>query len=313
MNLLERVKINVVNRRVKFSTVANKWLSQKENSIKQSTYANYRYLITKYLMPELQEMSLKELESYNFNEFIRSRIEELSTKTIRDIVAVLKSVLKFAELNYNINYNVENITIPKLEVEKIRTLTKREKTRLENYCLKNDTLRNIGVVVCLYTGLRIGEICAMKWKDIDLEKREIQVTKTLQRSYKRDGDGTRIIIDTPKTKESIRNIPITNRLYQILKPLKAQYDQEAYLLTGDSEKFIEPRNYNYEFKRTLEGCRVKSHKFHILRHTFATDCISVGMDVKSLSEILGHSDVNITLSRYVHSTYQQKKRYMEKL
>lgn len=313
MNLLEKVKVNVVNRRVKFSSVANKWLSQKENSIKQSTYANYKYIINKYLMPELQEVNLKQLESYNFNEFIRSKIEELSSKTIRDIIAVLKAVLKFAETNYNFNCNIANITIPKLNVEKIRTLTKREKSRLENYCLKNDTLRNIGVVVCLYTGLRIGEICAIKWKDIDLEKREIQVRKTLQRSYKKDGEGTKIIIDTPKTRESIRNIPITNRLYKILKPLKAQYAPQAYLLTGDNEKFIEPRNYNYEFKRTLKGCRVKAYKFHILRHTFATDCMSVGMDVKSLSEILGHSDVNITLSRYVHSSYQQKKRYMDKL
>ena len=313
MNLLEKVKANIVNRGVKFSTVADKWLSQKENSIKQSTYANYKYLITRYLMPELQEISLKQLENYDFNEFIRSKVEKLSSKTIRDIMAVLKAILKFAELNYNLNYKIENITIPKLKVEKIRTLTKREKTRLENYCLKNNTLRNIGVVICLYTGLRVGEICAIKWKDIDLEKMEIQVTKTLQRSYNRDGKKTKIIIDTPKTKESIRSIPITNRLYKILKPLKMKYDKQAYLLTGDSKKFIEPRNYNYEFKRILKRCKVKQHKFHILRHTFATDCISVGMDVKSLSEILGHSDVNITLSRYVHSTYQQKKRYMEKL
>lgn len=214
--------------------------------------------------------------------------------------------MRYAEDNYKINYNVSKITIPKLEIEKIKTLSKREKTRLENYCLKHDTLRNVGIVVCLYTGMRIGEICAIKWKNIDLEKKEIHVKATLQRSYKKEGIGTKIIIDTPKTKDSIRNIPITNKLYEVLKPLKLKYDKEDYLLTGNKEKFIEPRNYNYEFKKTLRECKIKSYKFHVLRHTFATDCIDVGMDVKSLSEVLGHSDVNITLNRYVHSSYNQR-------
>ena len=264
-------------------------------------------------MPELKELSLQDIENYNFNKLIKRWIEVLSAKTIRDIVVVLKSILRYAEDNYKRKYNVNKIIIPRLEIEKIKTLSKREKTRLENYCLKHDTLRNIGIVVCLYTGMRSGEICAIKWKNIDLEKKEIQVKTTLQRSYKKDGDGTKIIIDTPKTKESIRSIPITNKLYEILKPLKTKYSKEAYLLTGNEEKIIEPRNYNYQFKRTLRECKIKSYKFHILRHTFATDCINVVMDVKSLSEILGHSDVNITLSRYVHSSYKHKKKYMEKL
>lgn len=313
MWILEKIKLNIKNRRVSFETIANEWLEKKENEIKQSTYANYRYLINKYLIPELKEVSLKDLERYDFNKIIKKWIEVLSSKTIRDIVAVLKSILRYAEDNYKINYNVSKITIPKLEIEKIKTLSKREKTRLENYCLKHDTLRNVGIVVCLYTGMRIGEICAIKWKNIDLEKKEIHVKATLQRSYKKEGIGTKIIIDTPKTKDSIRNIPITNKLYEVLKSLKLKYDKEDYLLTGNKEKFIEPRNYNYEFKKTLRECKIKSYKFHVLRHTFATDCIDVGMDVKSLSEVLGHSDVNITLNRYVHSSYNHKKKYMEKL
>lgn len=313
MWVLEKVKLNFKKRKISFELIANEWLEHKENEIKQSTYANYMYLINRYLIPELMGVSLKDLESYDFNKTIRNWIENLSSKTIRDIITVLKSILRYAEDNYKRSYNINKITIPKLEIEKIKTLSKKEKTKLENYCLKHDTLRNIGIVVCLYTGMRIGEICALKWKNKDLEKKEIQVKQTLQRSYKKDGNGTKIIIDTPKTKESIRNIPITNKLCEILKPLKAKYDKEDYLLTGDKEKIIEPRNYNYEFKKTLKECKVKSYKFHVLRHTFATDCINVGMDVKSLSEVLGHSDVNITLSRYVHSSYKLKKKYMEKL
>lgn len=313
MWVLEKVKLNIKNRRVSFERIANEWLAQKENEIKQSTYANYMYLINRYLMPELKELSIQDLEVYDFNKFIKRWLEILSSKTIRDIIAVLKSILRYTENNYKMKYNIDKITIPKLEIEKIKTLSKREKTRLENYCLKHNTLRNIGIIVCLYTGMRIGEICAIKWKNIDLEKKGIHVKATLQRSYKKEGNGTKIIIDTPKTRESIRNIPITNKLCEILRPLKAKYSKEDYLLTGDENKIIEPRNYNYEFKRTLRECRIKSYKFHVLRHTFATDCIDVGMDVKSLSEILGHSDVNITLNRYVHSSYKHKKKYMEKL
>ena len=171
MWVLEKVKLNFKKRKISFELIANEWLEHKENEIKQSTYANYMYLINRYLIPELRGLSLKDLESYDFNKTIRNWIENLSSKTIRDIVTVLKSILRYAEDNYKRSYNINKITIPKLEIEKIKTLSKKEKTKLENYCLKHDTLRNIGIVVCLYTGMRIGEICALKWKNLDLEKR----------------------------------------------------------------------------------------------------------------------------------------------
>lgn len=136
---------------------------------------------------------------------------------------------------------------------------------------------------------------------------------TLQRSYEKNGEKTKIIIDSPKTKKSVRSIPISNKLYLILRDLKSKYNEEDFLLTGNNIKVIEPRNYRYDFQKTLKECKIKPYKFHVLRHTFATDCINVGMDIKSLSEILGHSNVNITLNRYVHSSYKLKKKYLEKL
>lgn len=135
--------------------------------------------------------------------------------------------------------------------------------------------------------------------------------KTLQRIYR--GNKSEVIIDSPKTRTSIRSIPMSDKLYKILQPIKNNDQKEDFFLTGSSEKFIEPRRYQYMYKFILKQSRIKPYKFHILRHTFATNCIEVGMDPKSLSEILGHSNVNITLSRYVHSSYQIKKKFLEKL
>lgn len=163
------------------------------------------------------------------------------------------------------------------------------------------------------TGMRIGEICTLKWKNVDLEKRILYVKATLQRIYDRENRTTKVIIDTPKTQSSVRNIPISNKLYEILEPVKSKYQDEDFFLTGSENTFIEPRRLQYIFKELLKNSRVKMYKFHILRHTFATECIEVGMDVKSLSEILGHSSVDITLNRYVHSSYKTKKKYLERL
>ena len=143
-------------------------------------------------------------------------------------------------------------------------------------------------------------------------KKENYILETLQRIYNNEQEGTKIIIDSAKTKTSVRTIPISNKLYNILSNFKGQYKSEDFFLTGNS-KGIEPRTYQNSYKNYLRQARVKPYKFHILRHTFATKCIETGMDVKSLSEILGHSNVEITLNKYVHSSNKRKKRYLEKL
>ena len=193
-------------------------------------------------------------------------------------------------------------------------LSKTERRKIIKYCLEENSLKTLGIIICLNTGLRIGEICALKWKGINLEKREINIRNTLQRIYDEPQKKTRIIIESAKTRTSIRNIPITNKLYNLLYPLRKKYKDDDFFLTGSSEKYIEPRRYQQIFKNILKICNIKkSYKFHILRHTFATECIEVGIDPKSLSEILGHSDVSITLNRYVHSSYKLKRKYLEKL
>lgn len=310
MWLLQKVK-DMFPRKKYFSDLADEWLEYKSISIKQSTYFKYSYCIDRYLKANLEDVTLKNIEHFDFNEVTRKLSEELSAKTIREILNILKGILKYTETKYGVHVNLELITSPKVKIEDLKILTKREKNRLEKYCLKQEDLRHTGILVCLYTGLRIGEMCALRWENIDLERRVIRVEQTLQRIYA--NGKTKIIIDAPKTENSIRSIPISNKLYEILKPLKGKHKKEDFFLTGSSEKFIEPRNYQYLFKLCLKNSKVKDYKFHILRHTFATNCIEVGMDIKSLSEILGHSSVDITLNRYVHSSFKTKKKFLEKL
>ena len=226
----------------------------------------------------------------------------------------MKSILYYAQDEYDLKVKTNKMVGPKLDSEPLVILSKWEKEKLEKKCLKENTLKCLGIIIALNTGLRIGELCALKWKNIDLEKREISVKKTLQRIYNDEKKKTMIIIDSPKSKKSVRNIPISNKLYEILVPLKKKYKDDCFFLTGSSEKYIEPRNYENTFKDLLRKSKIKrKYKFHITRHTFATNCIEVGMDIKSLSEILGHASVEITLNKYVHSSYKTKKKYLEKL
>lgn len=313
MNFLNKLKklIKKEDEKVKFEEIANEWIEYKKISVKESTYCNYLFIIEKYLNPEFQSKNIEEIQNYNY--YIQELLKRLSSKTVRDIINVLKSIIKYYEDEYNCILQVKRINLPKLDKSRIKILSQKEKIKLEKYCIEENTLKALGIIVCLNTGMRVGEICSLKWKNIDLEDKKIYVDKTLQRIYNKNKGNSNIIIDQPKTDCSIRNIPINQKLYDILKPLKKKYKDEDYFLSGNDKEIVEPRNYQYTFKSILKHCKIKPYKFHILRHTFATNCIEVGMDAKSLSEILGHSDVDITLGIYVHSSDKIKKKYLEKL
>ena len=171
----------------------------------------------------------------------------------------------------------------------------------------------MGILICLNTGLRIGEVCALRWENIDFESKKIHIEKTIERIYSKEENKTIVIIDTPKSITSVRTIPINSKLYNILKQIRGKSKKTDFVLTGSSEHYVEPRNYQYHFKEILKRNKVKKYKFHTLRHTFATNCIEAGMDIKSLSEILGHADVSITLNIYVHSSDKIKRKYLEKI
>lgn len=308
------VKSAQKNKTITLEKIIESWLLYKKHKLKESTYYRYQYIINKYILIYFKDKSVKYLENYDFNLFIDQLVEKLSAKTINDIIIVLKSILKYAERKYNLDFKLDLISLPKYETEEIQILSKKEKKQLEEMCYRNATLRNIGILICLNTGIRIGEICALTWKNINLETDILVIDKTMQRIYK-DKNNTIILVDTPKSKKSIRKIPISKKMHNVLLEIKNQYkfSGNEFFLTGESDKFIEPRNYQYMFKKCLKECHIPEYNFHALRHTFATNCIEIGMDVKSLSEILGHASVDITLNKYVHSSLKTKKTYLEKL
>ena len=299
------------NEEMNFERISAEWLEYKRNNVKESTYYNYMYNIERYLKPFFNQRNIDEI--LNYNDFIQELKEKYALETIKRIVNVLKSILNYYQDEYNVILKTKKITLPKTEKRKVKILSHQEKEKLEKYCLEENTLKSLGIIICLNTGLRIGEICALKWKNIDLEEKIIYIEQTIQRVYIKQDKKSKIIIDKPKSSYSIRTIPMNKKVYNILKSIQKKYKENDFLLTGDSEKFVEPRNYQHNFQVFLKKSKIKHYKFHSLRHTFATACIEVGMDIKSLSEILGHSNTTITLDIYVHSSDKIKKKYLEKL
>ena len=298
-------------RRKNFRVVTEEWLKYKKNTVKKSTYYNYSYSVEKYLYPKFADQDITQIKDYN--DFIEKLTDTLAPKTVRDIITKLKEIINFYEEEHNTKLNIKKMSLPKMNKKEIQILSNKEKLKLEKYCIEQNSLKSLGILICLNTGLRIGEVCALRWENIDFESKKIHIEKTIERIYSKEENKTIVIIDTPKSITSVRTIPINSKLYNILKQIRGKSKKTDFVLAGSSEHYVEPRNYQYHFKEILKRSKVKKYKFHTLRHTFATNCIEAGMDIKSLSEILGHADVSITLNIYVHSSDKAKRKYLEKI
>lgn len=310
---LKGVREIIVSRKRKknFRVVTEEWLKYKKNTVKKSTYYNYSYSVEKYLYPKFADQDITQIKDYN--DFIEKLTDTLAPKTVRDIITKLKEIINFYEEEHNTKLNIKKMSLPKMNKKEIQILSNKEKQKLEKYCIEQNSLKSLGILICLNTGLRIGEVCALRWENIDFESKKIHIEKTIERIYSKEKNKTIVIIDTPKSITSVRTIPINSKLYNILKQIRGKSKKTDFVLTGSSEHYVEPRNYQYHFKEILKRNKVKKYKFHTLRHTFATNCIEAGMDIKSLSEILGHADVSITLNIYVHSSDKAKRKYLEKI
>lgn len=295
------------------------WLSYKKDYIKESTYANYSNIISNHIAPDLGKYYLKEINNKIIQEFLLNKYKTgrlnnsggLSNKTIKDIVAIIKSSLKFAMKEELIpSFNLDFI-YPKVSTkDKIYTLSKQSQYKLTKYILENQTIKNLGILLTLYSGIRIGELCALQWKDIDFKNNILHINKTLQRVYIKDKqvNKSKVIITNPKTHNAEREIPLNKEFAKELNKYKTNSDD--YILSC-SEKWVEPRTYRRFFERVLKKSKVEKINFHGLRHTFATNCIKLGVDYKTVSELLGHATVNITLNLYVHPQMSQKKKCID--
>lgn len=303
-----------------FASVAYDWFENVKSQSKESTQNKYHNMLINYILPLYGDQTMDKI-TYDFIESHCNFLlvsggkhkDGLAAKTVTDILSVIRSILKFAiKKGMYVPCDGSAIQI-KQAAKPMRVLSKAEQDQLCRYLLKELKPCNIGILVCLFTGLRVGEICALRWEDISFSDQTIFVHHTLQRVQDKSGGNakTKIVVTTPKSACSIRTIPMPDELCAIL----ASYQKSSigYLLTNDDCRFVEPRTMQNRFKKALKESEIESANFHAIRHTFATRCIELGFDVKSLSEILGHATVNITMNRYVHPTLELKKENMKKL
>ena len=263
-------------------------------------------------------MKANEIKLNDVNTFIRQKLfqEKLNPNTVNNIITVLMQIIKYGENHGEIDYFNYDVIKPAASVKELEVLTEDEQKKLVNAIKPNITNENVGILLSLYTGLRIGEICALTWEDIDITAGTIYITKTLQRisvPNKDTGSKTTVIIDTPKSHKSIRKIPVPDFLLTELKRLSFRCHVKSYVLTSSEARYTEPRAYQYKFKKYLKQAGIRNVNFHALRHTFATRAIEQNVDIKSLSEILGHSTVSFTLDKYVHPSFTTKKQSLQKL
>lgn len=303
-----------------FSYIASEWFESIKLHTKTSTQNKYHNMLTNYILPEYGNQPFNTI-TYEFIEAHCKFLLEsggkkgngLSTKTVSDVLAIIRNISKFAIRKGIYVANDANAVQIRQDIKPMRVLNKAEQRQLCEYILKRPEACSIGILVCMFTGLRIGEICALRWEDISFSDQSIYIHHTLQRiqMHQEHGAKTEVVVTTPKSSCSIRKIPLPDEILEILVLNKKA--SSGYVLTNDEYKFIEPRTMQNKFKKILKAAGIENANFHALRHTFATRCIELGFDVKSLSEILGHATVNITMNRYVHPTYEMKKENMQKL
>lgn len=290
------------------------WRENKRQYVKKSTLSAYTLLIQNHLLPVFGEMN--HIEEAVVQDFVFRKLDNgLSQKSIKDILIVLKMILKYGVKNKMIEYSQIDIKFPtERERHDIEVLSRADHKKIISHIQDHFTFKNLGIYICLSAGMRIGEICALRWRDIDTDSGVINVRQTIQRIYLIEANvrRTELVLDTPKTKNSIRDIPMTKDLIKLLKPLKRVVNESFFVLTND-RKPTEPRTYRNYYKQFMRELDMPDLKFHGLRHSFATRCIESRCDYKTVSVLLGHSNISTTLNLYVHPNMEQKKRCIDQM
>lgn len=295
-----------------FREIAELWKENRRSVVKHSTYCAYALIVKTHLIPKFADyVSISENEVQQFA-FVKLE-KGLSKKTVHDIIAVLKSIARFGAKRGMFEMPSWDIEYPSdTAAHTLPILSLSDHKKLLNAISSDPTTQNIGIMIALCCGLRIGEVCALKWKDVNMTSRIITVAGTAGRIYNCDLMATEQYISTPKTRNSNREIPISPLLFKALNEVKKQQETKNYVV-GDGKRAKEPRTYRETFSRILKRLGIPPIVFHGLRHTFATRCIESGCDYKTISVILGHSNVATTLNLYVHPNLDQKKRCISRM
>ncbi len=294
-----------------FKEVAAEWIDAKHKLVKHSTFCAYNLILHTHLLPLLGDNTVTtETEAQKM--VIDKLNAGFARKTVRDILATLKAIVKYGTKHYGwppISWEIEYPT--ETTAKELPILTIANQRKLMKHLLESPTAQNIGVMMALCTGMRIGEVCALKWADVDMQSRTIIVRSTIGRIYDYEKKATELLLTSPKTRSSNREIPISRELLTALRTIRKTAPNALYVV-GCGEIAKEPRTYRDYFTRLLTRLNIPKIVFHGLRHTFATRCIECQCDYKTVSTILGHSNVSTTLNLYVHPNYDQKKRCIDK-
>lgn len=306
---------------VTFEEVILNWYNANRLRYKGATDTKYNYLISRHILPELGSVPAKEINAavisnYVYKKTYSGRLDGkggLSPSYVRTISYIIGAAVDFGVLGGMIPPLKGKISNPPVSRHDPRILDRHEQRELEKYLLCNMDETALGIYITLYTGLRIGEVCALSWEDIDLDCQLIHVRNTVSRVRNSDSGlfPTSLIIDRPKTKSSFRLIPISSRLLPVLIKMKS-ISRSQYVVSS-TDSFVSPRTYEYRYHKLLKTIGLSPINYHSLRHTFATRCIESGVDNKTLSEILGHSNVYTTMNIYVHSSMELKRLQLEKV
>ncbi len=304
-----------------FQELLELWMRNNQIRQKGGTIAKYQFMIDHHLIPDLGNVRITDIHAAKINSYLKSKLDHgridhkggLSASYVRTIMVIIHSVMKFAAEEGLCSPLKSQIFKPALVRQDLPILSMEQQRTLERHMLANMTPTNTGIMLSLHAGLRIGEVCALSWDDVDFDERVIHVRHTVARVPDSSGASrkTRLILDTPKTKSSMRDIPISSVLLPVLGQAKS-IGCSNYVVS-EGEGFTSPRTFEYRYYQVLKKCGIEKVNYHALRHTFATRCIEVGVDVKSLSEMLGHANSAITLETYVHSSLQLKRAQLEKL
>ena len=304
--------------RKRFGTYCEEWLTLCRSRVKESTYVKYDAIIHNHILPNLGGCHLSALSSVLIEQFSHELLceEMLSAKTIRCILTVVHSVLGYIRRQEPLllPQNIE-IIYPKDSRKEMRVLTREEQQIFTAYLLSDLDDCKFGVLLALLTGLRIGEVCALRWGNISMSDRTLTVSSTMLRLKDYEADAlqkTKIVLTDPKSNTSVREIPLTEYAVKLCA-LRKKNDPSAFVLTGEKDRYMERRTLQYRLEKYTAECGLAGVHFHALRHTFATRCVEVGFEIKSLSEILGHTSPKFTLERYVHSSMELKRTNMDKL
>lgn len=302
-----------------FSALAEQWLASVSHGVKESTLAHYDYTLQRYLLPVFGAWKVHGLDEQRLEQGMLEVIspksgnhKPLGASSARECLSILRRICKYAA-HLRLMRPVEILVkLPQFERVQTKPLSVQEQACLRDFVLEHPTTRKAGLLLQMQLGLRIGEVCGLQWGDFDLSAGVLTIRRTVSRIYCRDGH-TKVLIQTPKTRSSGREIPIPQELFALLQRLHGGASEETWFLSGNAEKPVEPRCYRKSVQLYLRQAAVRKVHPHTLRHTFATTCLQAGCDIKTLSELLGHADPNITLRRYVHSNMNRKRRELERV